>query len=350
MASELDSSYDEVFKRVYGLDEEGNDGQPKVKHSIKEPDEAERDRGYLGYLSPEQKAQVHQLRLMLEAEKYDQRLDTPTLLRFLRARKFDVNASKQMFIECEKWRKEAMLDALVPTWDYVEKDKMAQYYPQYYHKTDKDGRPIYVEKLGAINLTEMRKITTDERMLGNLAVEYEKCADPRFPACSRKFGHVVETCCTIMDLDNVGIRSASQVYEYIKQASNISQNYYPERLGKLYIINAPWGFSYVWSVVKGWLDPVTVKKIHILGSDYSKELLKQIDASNLPKEYGGTCQCGGEKDACRRSDAGPWNEEPWKRPAWWEAAEEKEKALETLKGTAKDPAVTQKTADAAGSS
>ena len=41
----------------------------------------------------------------------------------------------------------------------------------------------------------------------------------------------------------------------------MSQNYYPERLGKLYIINAPWGFGGIFSVVKRFLDPVTVAKI-----------------------------------------------------------------------------------------
>ncbi len=127
-----------------------------------------------------------------------------------------------------------------------------------------DGRPVYIEQLGGIDLTAMYKITTGERMLLNLAVEYERLADPRLPACSRKAGHLLETCCTIMDLKGVGLSKASQVYSYVKQASGISQNYYPERLGRFYLINAPWGFSTVWAVVKSWLDPVTVAKIHIL--------------------------------------------------------------------------------------
>src|ERR1700712_176153 len=96
----------------------------------------------------------------------------------------------------------------------------------------------------------MYKITKQERMLQNLVCEYEKVADPRLPACSRKAGHLLETCCTVMDLKGVGISKASSVYGYIQSASGVSQNYYPERLGKLYIINAPWGFSGVFSFVK----------------------------------------------------------------------------------------------------
>jgi len=162
----------------------------------------------------------------------------------------------------------------------------------------------------------MYKITTAERMLTNLAVEYERLTDPRLPACSRKAGQLLETCCTIMDLKGVGITRVPSVYSYVRQASAISQNYYPERLGRLYLINAPWGFSSVWSVVKGWLDPVTVNKIHILGSGYQSELLSQVPAENLPVQFGGKCACEG---SCELSDAGPWREKEWAKPAWWEA-------------------------------
>jgi hypothetical protein len=176
---------------------------------------------------------------------------------------------------------------------------------------------VYIEQLGGIDLAAMYKITTAERMLMNLAVEYERVADPRLPACSRKSGTLLETCCTIMDLKGVGISKATQVYSYVKQASNMSQNYYPERLGKLYVINAPWGFSGVWSVIKGWIDPVTVSKIHILGGSYQKELFDQIPAENLPKNFGGSCNCEG---GCMFSDMGPWQEKEWVRPAKWEKA------------------------------
>ena len=167
----------------------------------------------------------------------------------------------------------------------------------------------------------MYKITTSERMLQNLAVEYEKLADPRLPACSRKSGQLLETCCTIMDLKGVGISKVPSVYSYVKQASALSQNYYPERLGRLYLINAPWGFSTVFSVVKGWLDPITVEKIHVLGAGYQKELLSQVPAENLPVIFGGSCECNG---GCALSDEGPWTDPEWAKPAKWQQEPAKE--------------------------
>jgi hypothetical protein len=177
-----------------------------------------------------------------------------------------------------------------------------------------DGRPVYIEQLGKVDINAMYKITTSDRMLQNLVCEYEKVADPRLPACSRKSGCLLETCCTIMDLKGVGISKATSVYGYVGQASAISQNYYPERLGKLYIINSPWGFQGVFSVIKRFLDPVTVAKIHILGSGYEKELLAQVPKENLPKEFGGTCDCEG---GCALSDMGPWQDPEWVKPPKW---------------------------------
>jgi len=44
---------------------------------------------------------------------------------------------------------------------------------------EKDGRPVYVEILGKIDLDAMYKITSQERLLKNLVYEYERFVDPR---------------------------------------------------------------------------------------------------------------------------------------------------------------------------
>lgn len=303
--------------------------------------------GHPGYLTAGQQAQVHQLRLMLEAEGLKQRLDTLTLLRFLRARKWDVNAAKKMFVESEEWRNNLTvwdpatgayrpmslapedpeknppteplkLDELVRTWDKDGsfKRELSKYYKQFYHKTDKDGRPCYFEKLGGVDFATLRqKKYTNDRMLLNLAVEYEKMVDPRLPACSRQAGHLLETSCSVLDVQGVSITGQQTIINYIRQASAMSNSNYPERLGKMYVINAGWAVTMVWKLVKVFLDPVTASKIDVIGSSYKSTLLQHITAENLPAMYGGQCQCEG---GCELSDAGPWQEDEWKRPAWWE--------------------------------
>jgi hypothetical protein len=123
------------------------------------------------------------------------------------------------------------------------------------------------------------------------------------PAAERAVGHPVETFCTIMDLQGVSLSNFYRVKDYVMAAAAIGQDRYPEIMGKFYIINAPWAFSAVWSIIKVWLDEVTVSKIDIIGAAYKDKLLAQIPVENLPKEFGGSCECAG---GCSLSDAGPW--------------------------------------------
>ncbi|CEL59341.1 Sec14 cytosolic factor OS=Schizosaccharomyces pombe (strain 972 / ATCC 24843) GN=sec14 PE=4 SV=1 [Rhizoctonia solani AG-1 IB] len=268
--------------------------------------------GRVGHLTPEQEQTLSQFKTDLQTEGWlvPERHDDSTLLRFLRARKFDLVKSKEMIITCEKWRKEFGVDDIVKNFDFPEKEQVNKYYPQFYHKMDKDGRPVYIERLGSVDIPALRKVTTEQRQLQNLVLEYERFLHERLPACSAAAGKPVETSCTILDLKGVGISSFYQVKDYVSKASTIGQNYYPETMGKFYIINTPFMFSTVWSLVKPWLDPVTVAKISIPSSSETKAmLLDQIPAENLPEDLGGTCKCPG---GCALADQGPWNDPKYK--------------------------------------
>ena len=67
-----------------------------------------------------------------------------------------------------------------------------------------------------------------------------------------------------------------RVYALVSHASKITQDNYPESLGQLFIVNAPWAFTAVWAIIKAWLDEVTRNKIQILGGGYKKKLLEII--------------------------------------------------------------------------
>lgn len=262
--------------------------------------------GFTSNLTDEQRETLKKLHDELVELGFTARLDDASLLRFLRARKFDLAKAKLMFINCENWREKFGTNTILTDFHYEEKPLVAKLYPQYYHKTDKDGRPVYFEELGKVDLNKMLKITTQERMLKNLVWEYESFTQNRLPACSRERGYLVETSCTIMDLKGISVSTAYNVVGYVKEASQIGQDYYPERMGKFYCINAPFGFSTAFKLFKPFLDPVTVSKIHILGSSYSKELLKQIPPQNLPKKFGGLSDVTEEQ--LYLNDYGPWRD------------------------------------------
>ena len=70
----------------------------------------------------------------------------------------------------------------------------------------------------------------------------------------------------------------------------------------LYIVNSPWSFTAVWSIVKGWLDEKTRAKIHIVGGKPIKHLIKYIDEDSIPDFL------GGNNDTPLMNDHGPWND------------------------------------------
>ncbi len=62
-------------------------------------------------------------------------MDDLTCLRFLRARKFDLEKTKEMFMKYCKWRVEYQMDKIFQ-FRYPESDEVKKCYPQGYHKTD----------------------------------------------------------------------------------------------------------------------------------------------------------------------------------------------------------------------
>ncbi|KAF7725780.1 cytosolic factor, phosphatidylinositol/phosphatidylcholine transfer protein [Apophysomyces ossiformis] len=78
---------------------------------------------------------------------------------------------------------------------------------------------------------------------------------------------------------------------YVRTISELDDKYYPDCYNKLYIVNAPSSFVHVWKIVKAWVHPASIGKIHILGSNYKDTLLEQIPQENLPSFLGGSCTC-----------------------------------------------------------
>jgi hypothetical protein len=231
------------------------------------------------------------------------------LLRFLRARKFEMDKSFLMISDFFKWRQKENVEEAV-NFDYPELLEVKKLYPHTYHRTDKMGRPIYIELLGNTKFKEVFQITTRERMIRYYVREYERLLKYRFNACSKSSGRLIEQGFSILDLTGVSMSVLSgDVKDFIKMATGIGQNYYPEMLGKLFMINTSTMFKLIWSIVKGFVDKKTRNKMTVLKGDYLEELLKYVDKDNLPSFLGGNCRCSHIPGGCMFSDIGPWNPE-----------------------------------------
>ncbi|EST09563.1 CRAL-TRIO domain protein [Kalmanozyma brasiliensis GHG001] len=268
--------------------------------------------GHPGNLTAAQTEALHQLTSLL---KQDGALNDPEsqppsyqetqLLRFLRARSFNVAAARTMYLKAEAWKKEVQLDKLVKDFHFTERDEVASHgWCMYFHGTDRLGRPIFVQDLGNMDCTAVFKKTTPERVIHNFAVTLELAVRHRYEACSVASGRWVDDNMMVVNLAGLGLGTFWSMKGQLQQLLFILDNNFPELSGRVQIINAPYMFSTIWSWIKGWLPTATVEKIDIAGADYHERIWEYVRKEDWPKSLGGECECQG---GCRNSDVGPWD-------------------------------------------
>jgi hypothetical protein len=98
--------------------------------------------------------------------------------------------------------------------------------------------------------------------------------------------------CMVVDLTGLSLRHLNRAYlKYFRATGDVSQDYYAETVGNIYIINPPWAFQMLWRIIKPMLRDYTLAKLSVLdGPDWQKELQKRIDAKYVPKEWGGAAE------------------------------------------------------------
>eukprot|EP00742_Colponemidia_sp_Colp-10_P006155 GILJ01006588.1.p1 GENE.GILJ01006588.1~~GILJ01006588.1.p1 ORF type:complete len:355 (-),score=29.84 GILJ01006588.1:113-1177(-) len=219
-----------------------------------------------------------------------------TLLRFLRARQGHFEKACKMFDACIRWREssgvnnilnEGMLD---PAKLRVIREAM----PHSFHGVDKAGRPLFVQHSGRINLKllEKEKVSLTDTVRFHLQLmEYQNVL---FEQGKARTGVLVDTITVVHDLRGLGLSQLKPLaYQTLKAMADIDQKHYPETLGSMFMVNAPWTFWAAWKVISPWVNKRTLEKIHILkeGPEQTRELLTHIDPAHLPVSLGGACNC-----------------------------------------------------------
>ncbi|XP_031407222.1 phosphatidylinositol/phosphatidylcholine transfer protein SFH13 isoform X3 [Punica granatum] len=235
--------------------------------------------------------------------------DYHTLLRFLKARDFNIDKTIQMWEEMLAWRKEYGTDTILEDFEFEELEEVLQYYPQGYHGVDKEGRPIYIERLGKAHPTKLMRITTIDRYLRYHVQEFERALQEKFPACSIAAKRQICSTTTILDVQGLSMKNFTRTAASLVAAmSKIDNSYYPETLNRMYVVNAGPGFKkMLWPAAQKFLDGKTIAKIHVLEPRALPRLLEAIDPSQLPDFLGGSCTCSAE-GGCLKSSKGPWND------------------------------------------
>ncbi|PYH91522.1 CRAL/TRIO domain protein [Aspergillus ellipticus CBS 707.79] len=212
------------------------------------------------------------------------------LLRFLRARKWDVKKALVMFISTLRWRlldvnldddimKNGEQHALNQTQssDPAEKKAGEEFLFQmregksFLHGVDKFGRPICVVRVRLHKAADQSAEALDRFTVYTIESARMMLAPP------------VETACVVFDMTDFSL--ANMDYHPVKYMIKCFEANYPECLGVVLIHKAPWLFSGIWNIIKGWLDPVVASKIQFTKN--VQDLEKFIPKDRIMKELDG---------------------------------------------------------------
>ncbi|KAJ2850659.1 phosphatidylinositol transfer protein csr1 [Coemansia brasiliensis] len=197
------------------------------------------------------------------------------VLRFLRARKWDVDAAMQMLHKALQWRAGQAIDEIVFYGESLLHYHTMQTGLAFACAKDRLENPVYVVRV-RVNLAQNRNIQAIKRFL------CWQIETSQLLAAGQADGRV-----TIV-FDMTDFTRENIDLKLVRTLITLLTNYYPETLGMLLLYVNSFLFSSLWTLISPFIDPVVKSKIVMAKSP--SDLALFIDSSQLITELGGSKQ------------------------------------------------------------
>eukprot|EP00047_Mylnosiga_fluctuans_P002202 m.223590 g.223590 ORF g.223590 m.223590 type:complete len:308 (+) comp10947_c0_seq1:28-951(+) len=242
----------------------------------------------LAGLTPEQRAQISALDVLLTVrgyQTYNPRLE-------------ETNKALKMIAD---WRDKVEFYTFLKSRLPVDTE-FHQFWPEFVYGEDKYGHVVVGMRFEQIDTDSMEKAihshapqedhSSESSLMLRLQGQKMACLthfkDKKSKASgTQRYKHII-----VADLSGLGMSIlGSHKRGIIKAIMDVGANYFPESIWKIFLINAPFVFRAIWAVVKPWIHPITVAKIHVLGGpkDSLKKMVESgIPESSLPSWVGGS--------------------------------------------------------------
>ncbi|KCV73072.1 hypothetical protein H696_00618 [Fonticula alba] len=267
--------------------------------------------------------------------------DDQVLLRFLIARKLDVNKALSMLQDTANWRvksgaelevfpivgapgpelapKDALLPIAVRGFQSIrdcnavpknpEEEKMfSSIGGVCVHKWDKEGHPIFIDRLGLLDTHSYSKHVSYETLEHIHLRTQEMIRRVLMPELTRRFRTRdeprVDKLTAIFDMSGLTISQFNiSALMMVRHTGQLDMDNYPESLRRAFFVNCPPIFTKFQAFGKKWVDAETFSKVqfHTRGPEQTRALLEAIDAENLPAFLGGQCYCTSQPGGCSPS-------------------------------------------------
>ncbi|XP_071876520.1 real-time [Bombus fervidus] len=248
---------------------------------------------YLGKLDMMQESKLIQLRQSIKELRGSSIPGDATLLRFLRATEFSVEKAKEMLTQTLHWRKKHQIDKLLEEYDIPQVVK--DYFPGGWHHFDKDGQPLYILRMGQMDVKGLLKsIGEDDLLLLVLHICEEGLV--LMEEATTVSGHPVSQWCLLIDLEGLNMRHLWRPgIKALLRIIEIVETNYPETMGRVLIMRAPRCFPILWTLISTFINENTRKKfIFYCGTNYQEQgpgsLSDYIEPEFIPDFLGGSSE------------------------------------------------------------
>ncbi|NXL66673.1 S14L5 protein, partial [Chordeiles acutipennis] len=246
---------------------------------------------YLGQLTPMQESCLIRLRQWLQETHKGKIPKDEHILRFLRARDFNIDKAREMLCQSLSWRKQYQVDYILQSWRPPA--LLDEYYTGGWHYQDKGEIHFLLELLVSLigftrsctahGVTEMFCGSSTEQPVSNKILT----------GLSLHVYFRSWTC--LVDLEGLNMRHLWRPgVKALLRIIEVVEDNYPETLGRLLIVRAPRVFPVLWTLVSPFINENTRQKFLIYsGNNYQGPggLVDYVDKDVIPDFLGGDCMC-----------------------------------------------------------
>mmetsp|Transcript_19962 Transcript_19962/g.39205 ORF Transcript_19962/g.39205 Transcript_19962/m.39205 type:complete len:395 (-) Transcript_19962:140-1324(-) len=207
--------------------------------------------------------------------------------RYMRCTKEGPEEVQRRWEDTLRWRADNRVNELVESTPQRYHGVIKKHYPHYFYMKSKNNCQVAYEHIGRTDMKALRKSGLSfEELLNYYTFESEFLYTYLEPEDNAQ---------TITVLDCSGFSATSipsDVVKFVRANISIMTKHYPERAFRVYIINAPVTFSFMWRAISSVLDPSTLDKVHVSHTkEAALEALQEfIHIDDIPEMYGGNCK------------------------------------------------------------
>jgi len=253
---------------------------------------------FLGKLEPMQESRLVQLKQCMNELQKGKTPPDPVVLRFLRARDFNVEKGREMLSSSLIWRKKHGVDKILS--EYQEPIVIKNYFPGGWHHYDTEGRPVFLLRLGQMDVKGIIRSVGEEgltKLTLHICEEGLKLTEES----AHRLNKPISTWTMLLDLDGLNMRHLWRPgIKALLHIIEICEANYPETLGRVLIIRAPRVFPILWTLVCPLIDETSRGKfLFYAGTDNRGEqylgpggLKEYLHEERIPDWLGGPASTG----------------------------------------------------------